>query len=221
MGAARGPARTTARALLDLVEVGWGTENPAYRKIFAELFAPDADESESHSLAELQRLATEPRIASRLIEAAGEIDVRASLDKVRSPTLVMHARDDARVPFEQGRLLAASIPGAEFVPLESRNHALLEHDPAWLAFKREFRSFAHPSRDHDDLGRIEGEYGELTIRELAVAQHVAAGLGNMEIGRRLGISEKTVRNHVTRIFDKLGVHTRAELIVLIRDRSSP
>jgi hypothetical protein len=50
------------------------------------------------------------------------------------PTLVLHAREDAVVPFEEGRRLAALIPGAQFVPLESRNHILLENEPAWRRF---------------------------------------------------------------------------------------
>ena len=44
------------------------------------------------------------------------------------------------------------------------------------------------------------------------------GLPNAEIGERLSISEKTVRNHVTNVFDKLGVWTRAQAIVFARDR---
>jgi pimeloyl-ACP methyl ester carboxylesterase/DNA-binding CsgD family transcriptional regulator len=209
--------RRRGHALLELVELGWGADNPAYRTLFAHLFAPDADEEHARSLSELQRLSTEPATAARLIEAASRIDIRSSLGKIKAPTLVMHARGDARVPFDQGRLLAASIPGATFVPLASRNHALLAADPAWGVFKAEFRAFfGGASEETAGAVRIHAEYGELTPRELAVVEQVAGGLDNAEVGRRLGISEKTVRNHLTRIFEKLGVQTRAQLIVRAR-----
>lgn len=209
-----------AQALLELVESGWGEENPAYRQIFTNLFAPDADEEQAAALTELQRLATDPATAARLITAAGNIDVQASLGKVRAPTLVMHARDDARVPFDQGRELAASINGARFVPLDSRNHALLGNEPAWDVFKAEFRSFfaADDTAPPASLS-IDPRFGELTPRELAVTERVAAGLDNAAVGEQLGISAKTVRNHLTRIFDKLGVQTRAQLIVRVRGSS--
>ena len=61
----------------------------------------------------------------------GNIDVVDLLPQVKVPTLVLHCRDESGVPFEQGRLLAASIPGAQFVPLNGRNHLLLEGDPSW------------------------------------------------------------------------------------------
>ena len=47
---------------------------------------------------------------------------------------------------------------------------------------------------------------------------ITEGLGNAAIGERLSISEKTVRNHITHIFDKIGVESRAQAIVLARDR---
>jgi pimeloyl-ACP methyl ester carboxylesterase len=53
----------------------------------------------------------------------------------------MHAREELRVPFENGRSLAAGIPGARFVPLQSRNHLILEDEPAYARFLEEIRSF--------------------------------------------------------------------------------
>jgi pimeloyl-ACP methyl ester carboxylesterase len=61
--------------------------------------------------------------------------------QVSVPTLVMHARDDAVVPFDQGRRLAGGIPGARFVPLASRNHLILEDEPAFPRFLAEMRAF--------------------------------------------------------------------------------
>ena len=77
----------------------------------------------------------------RYREASAGIDVSELLGKVSVPTLVMHAREEVRVPFENGRRLAAGIPGARFVPLQSRNHLILEDEPAYLHFREEIRSF--------------------------------------------------------------------------------
>lgn len=61
--------------------------------------------------------------------------------RVSVPTLVLHSRNELVVPFEEGRRLAASIPGARFVALEGRNHLLLETEPAWSVFLHEVRAF--------------------------------------------------------------------------------
>lgn len=183
-----------ARALMKLIESGWGDDNPAYRTLFANLFAPDADPEKTKEFAELQRRATSPRMAARLVASAGDIDIRSSLQKVRAPTLVTHARGDARVPFEEGRFLASEIAGAKFVPLDSRNHALLAGEPAWQHFKDEFRKFCGDREAPADralpmaesiAAQIAAPYGELTERETAVVAQVANGLDNAAVGRAL------------------------------------
>lgn len=118
-------------AMLTLTRSGWGQNNPAFRQMFTTLFLPDATAEEIDWFNELQRLSTSPENAVRLQRAFAEIDVRDMLAKVEVPTLVLHPRDDSVVPFALGRELAATIPGAQFVPLESRNHMVLENEPAW------------------------------------------------------------------------------------------
>ena len=127
--------------MITLTEHGWGQDNPAYRQLFASLFVPDADEECRRWFNELQRVSTSPANAVRLQRAIGELDVRTLLPQVAAPTLVLHVRDDAMVPFGNGRALAAAIPGARFVPLPGRNHLLLEHDPGWERFLVELRAF--------------------------------------------------------------------------------
>jgi pimeloyl-ACP methyl ester carboxylesterase/DNA-binding CsgD family transcriptional regulator len=202
------------RALIDLVESGWGADNPAYRQLFTTLFAPDADEQQSRWFNELQRNATRPDIAARLIQAFGDIDVVDSLARVRAPTLVLHARKDACVSCEEGRRIASGIPGARFVMLDSRNHALLASDPAWPRFTAECSAFLGASPTPEALSAA--PFGELTAREAAILGLLCEGLDNRQIGARLAIAEKTVRNHLTRIFDKFGVRNRAQLIVRAR-----
>lgn len=102
---------------------------------------PDADPEFMAAFNELQRRSTTPKIAAQLVDVFGDIDVTGLLPKVSVPTLVLHCRNDARAPFDQGRALAAGIPDARFVPLESRNHILLPEDPAWVRFLQEVEAF--------------------------------------------------------------------------------
>jgi pimeloyl-ACP methyl ester carboxylesterase/DNA-binding CsgD family transcriptional regulator len=204
-------------ALNELIRQGWGQENPAFRQLFASLFIPDANAEQVRWFSDLMRTTTQPEIAVRILESFGEINVRALLPQVRVPTLVVHARGDARIPFEQGRLLAAEIPGARFVTLESRNHILIECEPAWERFCEAFVDFLGPGEGVTEPPQ-RGDLPELTVRENAILRLVAHGEGNGEIARKLFISEKTVRNHLTNIFEKLNVDSRARAIVLARDR---
>jgi len=115
------------------------------------------------------------------------------------------------VPFEEGQFLASRIPNAEFVELDSRNHVLLEHEPAWKRFCDAILNFTQ--RGHAD----DGAFASLSQREREVLSLLADGLSNADIASRLGISDKTVRNHLSKLFDKLGVWTRAQAIVFARD----
>ena len=119
-------------AVLTLTRHGWGTPNPAYRHIFSQTFMPDAKPDDLEWFDEFQRQTTSPENAVLFQEAFGHIDVRESLSKVTAPTIVFHALDDRRISIEQGRELAIGIPDAQFVPLDSKNHILLGHEPAWL-----------------------------------------------------------------------------------------
>jgi class 3 adenylate cyclase/pimeloyl-ACP methyl ester carboxylesterase len=130
-----------AAAMLTLMRVGWGQQNPAFRQMFTSQFAPDATKEQADWFNELQRVSCSPETAARTLEVFGDADVTELLGKVSMPTLVMHAREEARVPFESGRRMAASIPGARFVPLEGRNHLILEHEPAYARFLEEIASF--------------------------------------------------------------------------------
>jgi pimeloyl-ACP methyl ester carboxylesterase/DNA-binding CsgD family transcriptional regulator len=208
--------RRHGEALNELIRQGWGRENPAFRQLFASLFIPDANAEQVRWFSDLMRTTTEPEIAARILESFGEINVRALLPRVRVPTAVIHAREDARIPFEQGRLLAAEIPGARFVALESRNHILIESEPAWTRFCETFNEVTGAPSAPEPA--VQADLPELTARENAILRLVAQGAGNNEIARQLFISDKTVRNHLTHIFEKLGVDSRARAIVVARDR---
>jgi pimeloyl-ACP methyl ester carboxylesterase len=128
-------------AMLTLMRLGWGQENPAFRQMFTSQFVPDATKEQADWFNDMQRASCSPANAVRYQDVSAGIDVTELLSKVSVPTLVMHAREEARVPFENGRRLAAGIPGARFVPLQSRNHLILEEEPAYPHFREEIRSF--------------------------------------------------------------------------------
>jgi pimeloyl-ACP methyl ester carboxylesterase len=196
-------------AQLKLAEVGWGREDAAYRTMFATQFVPGATLEQLKSLSELQRKSASAENAVRLIRSFFAIEVSEAATRVRCPTLVFHARDDRRIPFESGRRLATLIPGARFVALDTANHILVAQEPAWGRFFEELAAFLP--------GRRAASIAGLTTREGEIVERIARGLGNAQIAAQLGLSEKTVRNHITHIFDKLGVETRAQAIVLARD----
>ena len=128
-------------AMTTLMRLGWGQENPAFRQIFTSRFIPGATKEQADWFNELERISTSPDDAVRNRIATSNFDVSSLLPQVSVPTLIMHARDDAVVPFDQGRRLAGGIPGAKFVPLASRNHLILEDEPAFPRFLEEMRAF--------------------------------------------------------------------------------
>jgi pimeloyl-ACP methyl ester carboxylesterase/DNA-binding CsgD family transcriptional regulator len=203
------------RLLVDLVRVGWGRETPAFRQVFSALFLPDGSADDLRAFDQLQRESASPENAANMMAAFGDLDVRDVAPLLRIPTLVLHRRDDQRIPFEEGRRLAAMIPEARLVTLEGRNHLLLEGEPAFEQFLSEVDAFL--AADDDAAVPKAAAFPELTDREAEVLRLVARGLANGNIAERLRISDKTVRNYVTNIFWKLGATTRAEAIVRARD----
>lgn len=183
-GWVHGSLATQARheALITLTEQGWGRDNPAYRQLFTSLYIPDGQEEHRRWLDDLQRVTTSPTNAARLQRAIGAMNVRHLLGEVRVPTLVLHMRDDAVVPFGNGRELAAAIPGARFVPLSGRNHLPLAHDPGWSQLLAELRAFL--------LGGQAAPVSDAALpslgRRLVTGGALAGGLG-AELARDLGV----------------------------------
>jgi pimeloyl-ACP methyl ester carboxylesterase/DNA-binding winged helix-turn-helix (wHTH) protein len=139
----RGNAEEIARraALVALIRNGWGMDNPAFRQVFTSCYIPDANAEEMKWFNDLQRMSASPENAARLMELYSEIDIVELLPRVVAPTLVLHSRDDAAIPFAQGLLLARSIANARFVALESKNHIILSHEPAWERYTQEICDF--------------------------------------------------------------------------------
>jgi DNA-binding NarL/FixJ family response regulator len=114
-------------------------------------------------------------------------------------------------------LLASLIPDCRFIQLDSENHMLLEDEPAWARLYAEVHDFLIETTSVRAPRRNTLALGSLTPRERTVLEGIAEGLDNSELAASLQLSEKTVRNHITRVFDKIRVEHRYQAIVLARE----
>jgi len=130
-----------ARVQVQLVRLGWGQDNAAFRRVFAMQFMPEGTQEQWRAFDELQRRTTSAANAVRFVEAFGGIDVTDVVSSVSAPSLVIHCRGDIRLPLEGGRQLAALLPDSRFVILDSADHLLLEDEPAWPRFLAEIDAF--------------------------------------------------------------------------------
>ncbi len=151
----RGPAvrarsrddHAAAEIQYDLIRLGWERDDdPTFRRFFAANLAPDAPNEVHAAFAELLRRTTSAENALRLMRTWSELDVSDEATTVRCPALVLHCRNDLRVPFDQGLEVAAAIPDSRFVTLDTRNHLFRVEEPAWTAFIDAMNSFL----DEDD-----------------------------------------------------------------------
>ena len=128
-------------ALITLIRRWWGLDDPSFRQLFSHRFIPGGSPEHHRWFNDVCRVSTSPANAARFVRAFGEINVRDLLRQLTAPTLVLHTINDLRAPLDQARLLAAEIPDARLVPLDGRNHILLEDEPAWPRFLSEVRAF--------------------------------------------------------------------------------
>lgn len=199
-----------AKVMLEMLELGWGHEDSAFMRSFATQFQPDGSIEHLRSWCEMQRRATSAANAVELTRIMFDIDISEAASRIACPTLVAHADRDAVAPVEEGKFLAQRIPNARYLELDTPNHFMLPNEPAWAVFVAAMYDFLPAPAAQD------GRFAELTDREREVMDLVARGFDNHRIGAQLKISEKTVRNHLTGILDKLGVTTRVEAVVAAR-----
>lgn len=195
----------------ELARFGWDKPNSAFRRLFTSRFIPGGSEEQISWFNELCRKSTRAEIGARLIAARADMDAREFMSRIATPTLVLHATRDEVVPLSEGRRLAGGIPGASFVTLDSPNHVLLEHEPAWDQFCQAVCEFTGQgiATSAGTAAALEG----LSRREREILAWLGEGASNAQIAAELGISEKTVRNHVSHLYEKIGVRSRAQAIV--------
>jgi pimeloyl-ACP methyl ester carboxylesterase/DNA-binding CsgD family transcriptional regulator len=196
-------------AILSTVRSHWGLGS----RLLAGIFLGDTSTAEQERLARYQRAAASPEVAARLLERVYRNDVRADLEHVRAPTLVVHRRDDRAVPYALGRELAASIPGASLVPLDGSAHFPWAQDAPSVA--RALRSALSPDGAYGPVPEPAADdpaAALLSRREREVLALVAAGLSDRQIADQLVVSYHTVHRHVANIRHKLGRGSRTAAV---------
>jgi pimeloyl-ACP methyl ester carboxylesterase/DNA-binding CsgD family transcriptional regulator len=201
-------------ALMTLIREGWGRDQAAYRQLFTSQFMPDATREQMGWFNELQRASTSGENAARIQNVGSRINIVDLLPRVSAPTLVLHARGDLRVAFDQARQLASRIPNARLVALESNNHLTLQTEPAWQVLISEVRAFLKDEAASATASVAPGppytSVSALTPREIEVLRLIAEGRSNQQIAEELVISLNTVTNHVKNILSKTASANRTE-----------
>jgi len=198
-----------ADVLLKSARLGWGTGSAALRQVFVAKLIGEATEAQRQAFDEQQRVTSSPEMAERYLRAMFALDVKDLAPRVACPTLVFHSRGDQLIFFEQGRKLAAAIPGARFVPLESKNHLPFPEEPAWHTFVAEAGPFLAAGRASAGAPTAAPA---LTSRQREVLRAVARGLADKEIARELSLSPRTVEMHVARALAALECANRAQAV---------
>jgi len=207
------------QSMAQLVLSGWGEANMAFPSMFAHLFMPESPLETKQWYAELQKKSASKEVASRFMNVLADMHLFSRLKQIAVPTLVLQIARDQVIDPRSVIGIAGEIPGSEFASIPSSNHILLETEPGWQEFKNIFTrhvpgGVVQPQARASSAPQL---LDQLSKREQEILGAIAKGLSNRQIADSLFISEKTVRNHVTSVFDKLGVSSRAQLIVLAKE----
>ncbi|HXH23549.1 MAG TPA: LuxR C-terminal-related transcriptional regulator [Dehalococcoidia bacterium] len=172
--------------------------------IFEFTDAPELSVEQQRELRDIGKAAATPQVQAAVIKAIFDSNVGAVLERVTTPTLVIHGLDDPWIPFSQGRELAARLPCARFLPFESNSASPLAHRRRLV---REIHRFLRPpAPEADDLPA----HHNLTEREVEVLSRIAAGMTSTQVAQDLVLSVRTVERHISNVYLKLDIHSRAE-----------
>ncbi len=194
-----------AKLLLATARPGWAQEKSPFRQVFLSqlMGAAVADPVARQLVSERMRLSMTPDVAERHLRVNYFVDVKAECALVQCPTLIFHARDDQMVTLDQGRKLAAWIPGARLVLLDSDSHVLPARNDAGRTFIAQTVEF---------LGGGRPDRPRLSRRQTQILCLVAQGMTDKQIAREFGLSHRTVEMHVALALRSLGCANRAEAV---------
>jgi class 3 adenylate cyclase len=198
--------RQRAATMLNMVRLGWGSDLPAHRQFFTGTFIPDADGDTIRWFNEQQRVSASADNVRKLLEALLRSDVTSLLPEINTPTLVIHRRNEAAVPFDRGRELASLIPGAQFLPLEGRNHLILPDEPESEAFRKAIEEFLREGEAEPETGKELPPSGLVTILFTDVE-------GSTALTQRLGDAKarELLREHERIVREALKAHGGSEV----------
>lgn len=181
------PARLAE--LEQLMAAGWGTGR--YAAQYVPSLAGDA--RFQRWLARFERSTASPGMARRLLHLGVGTDLRDLLPSVQAPTLVIHRADDAMIPIEHGRELAAAIDGARFVELEGQDNSMIGGDTE--AVLDEIEEFLTGTR-----GTVDGESVLATVlfTDVVDSTRRAAELGDRDWSDLLAAHDRIVRDALVR-----------------------
>ena len=168
--------------IIDLIKLGWGKENAAFRNFFAAQIMPSADAKTLQAFNELMKISTEPEIAAILEREMHLSNVVEEAPKVTCPTLILHAVEDASVPFKEGKILASLIPNSRLVRLDSINHIIQEHEPAWKVLWNEIYRFLEVPEDLSHFPGMRGERVKRVIRTILITDIVDSTKVALKLG---------------------------------------
>jgi len=199
-----------AAAFEQMIKVGWARPDSAFRRVFTSMMIPGATEEQMRWLDELQRVSVTADIAVKARRQRAQANSVHLLPELDTPTLVLHSVDDRMNEFKSSRHLAANIPGARLVPLDSANHIVLGDEPAWRVFVDEVAAFIEADTATNDQQVSHSPISTvLSPRELEVLRLAAEGLDNEEIAAALTLSVRTVERHFSNVYVKLDIHGKS------------
>ena len=187
--------------IIDLIKLGWGKENPAFRQFFTSQIMPGASNDRIQAFNELMKISSEPEIAAKLEREMHLSNVVDEAPLVQCPTLILHAVEDASVPFAEGKLLSTLIPNARLIRLESNNHILQDNEPAWNVFWGEIYKFLEVETEFKLDHNLDSASYTRVLRSVLFTDIVDSTKLALELGDRKWI--EVLEDHRQMIVDTL------------------
>ncbi len=179
--------------LIDMIKLGWGKDNPAFRDFFSSQIMPGASQEKINAFNEMMKISTEPEVAALLEREMHLTNVVEEAPLVKCPTLILHSNEDASIPFLEGKILNDLIPGSRLVRLESNNHIIQENEPAWSVFWDEVYRFLEVDKDFSTSTKTKQKKPERMLRTILFTDIADSTKMALELGDENWI--QTLENH--------------------------